>query len=285
MPNIEIKAKCHNLEFALQKAKQLSTEYVGLLHQLDTYYKTQTGRLKLREINGLEAQLIPYHKDYSTGPMKSNYDVLPSTNPQNLKSILKTILGEVAIVDKNREVYLIDNVRVHLDKVKGLGEFIEFEAVYEEKTIEDKEREVSKVNELMKVFEIQEEDLLDRSYIDYFLDDQTKKIEENQKALYFFDNQDFSLIEVEKLDCLDHEPLDKKYFWLMWNKKTKRLQRLEFTSMEKAKDYQTREFRQGKLKFDNERATCTLNDQDIRMNVSHPMFASNNLKTRIMNFL
>ena len=33
------------------------------------------------------------------------------------------------MVDKRREIFLADNVRIHLDQVAGLGDFLEFEAV------------------------------------------------------------------------------------------------------------------------------------------------------------
>ena len=169
MPNIEIKAKCHNIDRARATAQELKTDYIGNLHQIDTYFETKKGRLKLREINDKEAQLIPYYKEYSTGPMKSSYSVLPVDDAVNLKHILDKTLGTVTVVDKEREVFLIDNVRVHLDRVKDLGTFIEFEAVYLESTLEDKEREVERVSKLMEAFQIKEEDLLDKSYIDYLL--------------------------------------------------------------------------------------------------------------------
>ena len=167
MPNIEIKAIYKNLDNARVIAKRLSTDYIGHLHQIDTYFTTSKGRLKLREINGQEAQLIPYSKDYSTGPMKSSYSVLPVDDPENLKSILDKILGTVTIVDKKREVFLINNVRVHLDQVKDLGTFLEFEAVYTDES--EKENEIKKVNELKEQFKIKDQDLLDKSYIDYLM--------------------------------------------------------------------------------------------------------------------
>lgn len=170
MPNVEIKATCHDHSFARLTVDKLKTEYIGELHQIDTYFSTKTGRLKMREINGEEAQLIPYYKDYSTGPMKSSYAVLPVDNAENLKHILDKTLGTVTVIDKKREVFLIENVRVHLDQVDNLGSFIEFEAVYDDDTEEGKAREVKRVSELMDTFQIKEEDLLDRSYIDYLLE-------------------------------------------------------------------------------------------------------------------
>lgn len=167
MPNIEIKAKCPNIEYAKQIAEKLKTDYIGVLHQVDTYYQTKKGRLKLREINGKEAQLIPYFKEQIEGKQKSEYAVLPVSDVDSLKNILDTTLGEIFVVEKKREVFLIDNVRVHLDEVKNLGEFIEFEAVYEENTDKNKEKELKKIEELKSSFRVGNSDLLDKSYIDY----------------------------------------------------------------------------------------------------------------------
>ena len=167
MPNIEIKAKCLNLDTAREIVKELKTDYIGELHQVDTYFSTIKGRLKLREINGEIAQLIPYYKEYSKGPMKSNYSVLDVKDVSQTKSILNEILGTITVVDKQRKVFLINNIRVHLDDVKALGSFIELEAVYEDEN--KKDQEVQKVAELLKIFRIKDEDLLDKSYIDYLL--------------------------------------------------------------------------------------------------------------------
>lgn len=167
MPNIEIKAKCPNIENARQIADKIKTDYIGVLHQVDTYYQTKKGRLKLREINGKEAQLIPYYKEQIEGKHKSEYAVLTVSDAQSLKKILDKTLGEIFVVDKNREVFLVDNVRIHLDEVKKLGGFIEFEAVYTENSDADKERELFKVEDLKAQFGIRASDLLDKSYIDY----------------------------------------------------------------------------------------------------------------------
>lgn len=169
MPNIEIKAKVTNLEYARGVAYRLKTDYLGFLHQIDTYYNTKDGRLKFREINDKEFQLIPYKKDYSSGPMRSLYSVLPTDEPKVVKELLDQLLGTLFVIDKRREVFLVGNVRVHLDEVKGLGQFLEFEAVYSEDTAEAKAVEVQKVQELMQEFGVDRADLMDRSYVDYFI--------------------------------------------------------------------------------------------------------------------
>ena len=75
MPNIEIKVKCLSFENIKNHLTAENARFIEVLEQVDTYYQTHSGRLKVREINNQQAQLIPYIKDYSSGPMKSDYSV------------------------------------------------------------------------------------------------------------------------------------------------------------------------------------------------------------------
>lgn len=247
MPNIEIKAKCNNFELARETANRLKTAYVGELHQIDTYFTTKKGRLKLREINGQQAQLIPYLKEYTTGPMKSSYSVLPVEDVENVKNIFNEILGVVTVVDNKREVFLIDNVRVHFDEVRDLGTFIEFEAVYEEKSAKDKDREVEKVSQLMDTFKIKKEDLLDKSYIDYLLN--KDKVFDNLRLIYSFESDSLIILEIEKKNIDKLSPPDKRFFWLKYDKESKKLERLDFVSMKSERELENRVFAQGEFKF------------------------------------
>lgn len=49
MPNIEIKAIYHNLDQAKKIAIEIGAKYIGRDHQIDTYFYTPNGRLKMRE--------------------------------------------------------------------------------------------------------------------------------------------------------------------------------------------------------------------------------------------
>ncbi|MEX0595013.1 MAG: hypothetical protein WD512_00825, partial [Candidatus Paceibacterota bacterium] len=157
------------------------------------------------------------------------------------------ILGTVTVVDKKREVFLIGNVRVHLDEVQDLGSFIEFEAVYEERSIEDKEREVKKVSELMDAFKIKKKDLLGKSYIDYLL--KTDKIFESLKLLYSFESDSLIISEFKRKDVKESRPPEERFFWLLFNKESKKLNRLDFVSMESEKSIEKRTFSEGNLAF------------------------------------
>lgn len=81
-----------------------------------------------------------------------------------MKSLFSQILGVDQVVKKDREIYLIGNVRVHLDDVEGIGRFFEFEAVYENDSEEVRRDEEKKVDDLMRSFEISKESLQRTSY-------------------------------------------------------------------------------------------------------------------------
>lgn len=165
MPNIEIKARCSDLAKAKRIAEKIKTDTLGSLHQIDTYFDTASGQLKLREIPGQGAWLIPYVKTYEKNPARSDYQLLEAKDPEAVKSLFSKLLGKRTVVDKIREVYLVDNVRVHLDEVRGIGSFIEFEAVFDIDTTEVRENETRKVKELMTTFGLTSDDLLTEGYV------------------------------------------------------------------------------------------------------------------------
>ena len=161
--NIEIKARCHDLARARERAKAVATEWIGVDHQVDTYFRTSEGRLKLRESSLSGGQLVPYVRPDEEGPKRSNYQVIPVADPAGLKALLGQILGVHQIVEKEREIALCDNVRIHLDRVVGLGTFIEFEAVFDA-GVDDEAKDVAKVERLIEALEITPDDHVAISY-------------------------------------------------------------------------------------------------------------------------
>jgi adenylate cyclase, class 2 len=162
VPNIEIKARYPDHQKAKTVLGKLGVKQVTTDLQTDTYFKTRAGRLKLRESSYNGAKLIPYLRPNQTGPKKSEYALLPTESPELCKRLLTEILGIDVVVEKTRELYLIENVRVHLDNVKGLGLFFEFEAVYEDPKDEPAQR--AKIEKLLEAFDIRKQDLLQGSY-------------------------------------------------------------------------------------------------------------------------
>jgi predicted adenylyl cyclase CyaB len=165
--NIEIKAKSIELDRIRDILKSNRADFKGIDHQVDTYFKVSSGRLKLREGN-IENHLIYYEREDKGGPKKSLV-VLYKHNPdQSLKEILTRSLGVLAVVNKHREIYFIDNVKFHLDNVKGLGNFVEIEAIDEDGSI-GSEKLHEQCNHYLKLLNISKEDLLENSYSDLIL--------------------------------------------------------------------------------------------------------------------
>ncbi len=129
MRNIELKARLTDLDAAREIAARLATKRLGVEHQVDTYFAAPHGRLKLRQINGLTNTLIAYSRADDAAAKPSDYHLVHVAHPETLKKALAAALGVIGVVDKRREIFLVDNVRIHLDDVVGLGEFLEFEAV------------------------------------------------------------------------------------------------------------------------------------------------------------
>ena len=59
----------------------------------------------------------------------SQFHVVPVPRPAAILDTLDAGLGVQVVVRKVRRLFLLDNVRIHLDEVDGLGNFLEFEAV------------------------------------------------------------------------------------------------------------------------------------------------------------
>jgi len=163
MENIEIKARIEDPDQIRELVKELDHTFVGLDHQIDTYFKTANGRFKLRESSLSGPYLIFYLRNNISGPKSSVYQKLPVADAKGLKDLLKEMQVIHTIIEKRREIYLYENVRIHLDEVKELGNFLEFEAVMDEK-YSNKEVETRKVEYLMEKLGVKNEDLIGESY-------------------------------------------------------------------------------------------------------------------------
>jgi adenylate cyclase, class 2 len=125
--NLELKARHGSLSLAIAACASLGAEDHGVLGQRDTYFATSRGRLKLREERG-RAGLIAYRRPDRAGQRESRFRLISVEDPAELRAALEDVLGVVGVVEKTRRLFLWRGVRIHLDRVKDLGDFIEFEA-------------------------------------------------------------------------------------------------------------------------------------------------------------
>lgn len=126
--NVEFKARVEALEKYEQQLLTLNPLFKGTDHQIDTYFHVPKGRLKLREGN-IENALINYDREDHAGSKLSSVILYRHQPDPALKAILTHQLGIKMVVDKVRKIYFIENVKFHFDQVKGLGTFLEVEAI------------------------------------------------------------------------------------------------------------------------------------------------------------
>lgn len=165
--NFEFKARVRDLDGAEKKLLQLNPRFIGTDNQTDTYFNVEHGRLKLREGN-IENSLIYYERHDLAGAKQSDIILYKHQPAKELKAILAKVHGIKVIVEKQRKIYFIENVKFHFDKLAGLGEFLEVEAIDTDDSIGiDKLKE--QCDYYAQYFEIGREDFISESYSDLII--------------------------------------------------------------------------------------------------------------------
>ena len=131
--NIEVKARISSVEALLPKAQALAGGAAETIHQDDTFFSVPHGRLKLREFADGSAELIHYHRADSADAKASDYVRVAVPDAPGLREALARGCGLLGRVRKVRLLLLVNdggfNTRIHLDRVEGLGDFMELEVV------------------------------------------------------------------------------------------------------------------------------------------------------------
>ncbi|MEL7499806.1 MAG: class IV adenylate cyclase [Planctomycetota bacterium] len=170
--NIEIKARLTQEQFDLidEKGRELTESWPEVLRQKDTFFESKSGRLKLREFFDQDgnptsiAELIHYHRPDQDGPKLSKYSRIEIEQASELREALAGANGVISVVEKCRQLYLLEQTRVHLDDVKSLGLFLELEVVLEQGQTTDDGTQIAR--HWMEEFGVTDEMLVDRAYID-----------------------------------------------------------------------------------------------------------------------
>ena len=162
--NIEIKAKVRDFDSVRERAESISEAPVEKIIQSDTFFNSSRGRLKMRVLAPDRAQLIFYERPDQNGPKRSEYHICQIDNPGVMLDLLSMALGVRGVVTKTRYLYKVDQTRIHLDTVSGLGQFVELEVVLGEGQNDDQGRLVAEA--LMAKLEINPEDLVEGAYMD-----------------------------------------------------------------------------------------------------------------------
>ena len=172
LTNIEIKAKSSEEEQnkIIGILKQKNAKYLGADVQTDTYFKIETGRLKLRRGN-IENSLIYYEREDKKDSKQSDVILFDNQGRINeLEEIMKKTHDILVIVEKKRNIYFIENVKFHIDNVSRLGRFIEIEAISKDKILPI-EKLQEQCNYYKTLLGIEDRNLIKNSYGDMLIEE------------------------------------------------------------------------------------------------------------------
>jgi len=162
--NVEIKARIASVESITPRAAALADRGPIEIEQDDTFFVCERGRLKLRALSPSEGQLIFYRRANQAGPKESRFVISPTGSPDSLREALTMAYGAAGRVRKHRILYLVGRTRVHLDRVEGLGDFLELEVVLAEG--ESADAGVKEARGLMSALGLAEDQLVEGAYVD-----------------------------------------------------------------------------------------------------------------------
>jgi predicted adenylyl cyclase CyaB len=165
--NVEIKARLSDPAAVRRRVVELAGGEPQVLQQTDTFFTVAGGRLKLREFSGEAAELIYYERADTPDPAESRYQKVDVAGGPALRALLEAALGVVGRVVKRREVFRVGRTRVHLDRVEGLGAFLELEVEMGED--EAAGAGVAEAQRLMRALGIGAERLVAEAYVDLLL--------------------------------------------------------------------------------------------------------------------
>ncbi|MGL6557104.1 class IV adenylate cyclase [Aeromonas dhakensis] len=165
--NIEIKASIERIDDLLPKALAIADQGPVEIEQDDTFFRCDAGRLKLRTLSPSAGELIFYRRADQQGPKESFYQLTPTHEPDRLRETLSLAWGQIGRVQKKRTLLLAGRTRIHLDRVQGLGHFLELEVVLEED--EPREAGMQEANDIMAQLGVEPSRLIEGAYLDLLL--------------------------------------------------------------------------------------------------------------------
>ncbi|MEI6809636.1 MAG: class IV adenylate cyclase [bacterium] len=167
--NIEIKVRIESVSSLLPLIAKIADAGPTEIFQDDTFFRCETGRLKLRTFSNGTGELIYYRRADQHGPKESFYVRSPTPAPDTLREALTLAYGQAGRVKKHRTLFHVGRTRIHLDIVEGLGHFLELEVVLADG--EPSEAGVIEADKLMAKLDIKPDELIEASYVDLMTKD------------------------------------------------------------------------------------------------------------------
>jgi predicted adenylyl cyclase CyaB len=122
-----LKARLYEMDAFEQKLLELGAKYEGEDYQQDYYFKIANGKLKFRK--GTIGTLITHYERILVDNMEKTIVYRYEVNPTDLQIqhlyASNELIGET---QKNRKLYQLHNMTVHIDELSNGERYIEIEA-------------------------------------------------------------------------------------------------------------------------------------------------------------
>lgn len=141
MQNVDFKCELRDPDLARLALKRFGGILAASVHHRDTFFRVPDGRLMRREADGEPVEYVLYRRIDRPMPTISRFTILTEEEARlRLGAADPPVWVEVR---KQREIWLLHNARVHLDRVEGLGWYIEIDVLV------TKDQHVGKCHELI----------------------------------------------------------------------------------------------------------------------------------------
>ncbi len=126
--DFSVKAKCNKPKLAEEILLKNGAKFMGTDTQNDVYFKTAVGKLKLRQ-GHFENILIHYERAKANTLMQTRVYVFQANPDKKKITTLYDTREVIGKFKKERKIFFLDNVKIHLDKTDAGEFFIEIEAI------------------------------------------------------------------------------------------------------------------------------------------------------------
>ncbi|KAF8363952.1 hypothetical protein PRIPAC_90875 [Pristionchus pacificus] len=167
-----LKTSVSDLEEAEGKLFELTDSLGTQFEQVDTYFKSNCGTLKMRNMPpSPEGQLISTTLISSeNGQRLIENTTTVIDDVESLRETLSVSLGEIGTVSKSRRVFLLPDARIYLDDVNGIGRYLEILVaivpVSPGKDVDGEEIARRRTNEIAAALNIGKHSSIAKSYIE-----------------------------------------------------------------------------------------------------------------------
>jgi adenylate cyclase class 2 len=162
MLEVEIKTRI-DIEEIKDKLSKLGAKFIREQHQLDTYFyhpcrdfKKNDEALRVRVV--ADKYFLTYKGKKLDSQTKTREEIEIEVNCKIFNLLRALAFSEIRKIGKERTFYRWGNLKIFLDKVEGLGEFLEIEG--------DSWQSKRKIFQLLDKLDIQRNKLIRKSYLE-----------------------------------------------------------------------------------------------------------------------